>query len=152
MTGPPRRAQPRECHPQIPFRRRCTEYSCSCVRGARWLTRYPLAQSSFPQSRVQIEPFRTRTSLRDLDDHLFRELWAGAVNFIPVRLTCECCDDSGQRRRTYGEENWRSGADRLMEQRLDGINEPTIAAPERDFPWRLGRRPDDRSSPRDLEL
>ena len=119
---------------------------------ARWLTRYPLAQSSFPQGRVQIEPFRTRTSLRDLDDHLIRELCARAGNFIAVRLTYECCDDSGQRLRTYGEENWRSEADRLMEQRPGGINEHPIAEPERNYSSRFWRVPDDHSSPSDLEL
>ena len=90
--------------------------------------------------------------MSDLDDHLVRELWARAGNFIAVRLTYECCDDSGQRLRTYGEENWRSEADRLMEQPPDGINEHPIAEPERNSSWRLGRRPDDRASPSDLEL
>jgi nuclear transport factor 2 (NTF2) superfamily protein len=71
-----------------------------------------------------------------------KELWAFEGNRIAVRFAYECRDDSGNWRRSYGNENWEFAEDGLMRVRVASINDMPIAEVERKFRWPIGRRPD----------
>lgn len=106
--------------------------------GTRWRNR-----AEFLNGREEVEAFLTRKWNRELDYRLIKELWTFAGNRIAVRYGYEYHDDSGQRFRAYGNENWEFAEDGLMQVRHCCINEHPIAAADRKFRWPLGRRPDD---------
>jgi nuclear transport factor 2 (NTF2) superfamily protein len=89
---------------------------------------------------------------KELDYRLIKELWAFTENRIAVRYANEWHDDSGNRFRSYGKENWEFGEDGLMSNRYACINEMPVKESERKFHWPLGRRPDDHPSLSDLGL
>ena len=93
--------------------------------------------------RPAIVEFLTRKWNRELDYRLIKEPWTFAGNRIAVRFAYEWHDDSGQHFRSYGNENWEFDDDGLMRLRIASINDLPIAASERKFHWRPGRRPDD---------
>jgi nuclear transport factor 2 (NTF2) superfamily protein len=105
---------------------------------SRWRNR-----AEFANGREQIVAFLTRKWTRELDYRLIKELWAFRENRIAVRFAYEYHDDSGNWYRAYGNENWEFDEQGLMYGRHASINELPIAATERKFHWRLGRRPDD---------
>jgi uncharacterized protein len=77
-----------------------------------------------------------------LDYRLIKELWAFHENRIAVRFAYECHDDSGQWKRSYGNENWEFSEDGLMARRFASINDLPIKDADRKYFWPLGRRPD----------
>jgi nuclear transport factor 2 (NTF2) superfamily protein len=60
-----------------------------------------------------------------------------------VRFACEFRDDTGNWFRSYGNENWEFDEQGLMILRHASVNDRSISPDERQFHWRLGRRPDD---------
>ena len=62
-----------------------------------------------------------------------------------MRFAYESQDQSGQWRRSYGNENWEFDENGLMRQRHASINDLPILESERLFRWPLGRRPDEAS-------
>lgn len=104
----------------------------------RWRNR-----SEFIQGREAVVAFLQRKGAREHEYRLIRELWAWHHDKLAVRFACEWHDDSGNGFRSYGNENWQSGADGLMVQRFACINDLPIAAADRLFHWPAGRRPDD---------
>jgi nuclear transport factor 2 (NTF2) superfamily protein len=99
-------------------------------------------RAEFLTGRPAIEAFLTRKWARELDYRLIKEVWAHAGNRIAVRFAYEYHDDSGQRFRAYGNENWQFDGDGLMTRRIASINAHPIAEVDRKFRWPLGRRPD----------
>jgi nuclear transport factor 2 (NTF2) superfamily protein len=91
------------------------------LKGSRWLTHW----------------IRVGATARS------KELWAFTGNRIAVRFAYEYHDDSGNRFRAYGNENWEFDPLGLMCARHASINELPIKESERKFHWPLGRRPDD---------
>jgi nuclear transport factor 2 (NTF2) superfamily protein len=114
---------------------------------SRWRNR-----AEFVTGRGEIVAFLKRKWARELDYRLIKELWAFAGNRIAVRFAYEFHDDSGNWFRAYGNENWEFEAGGLMSRRIASINEHPIAEVERNFRWRLGRRPDGHSGLSDLGL
>ena len=104
---------------------------------SRWRNR-----SEFLTGREQIVVFLKRKWAAELEYRLAKELWAFEGNRIAVRFAYECRDDSGNWRRSYGNENWEFAEDGLMRVRLASINDLPIAEAERKFRWPIGRRPD----------
>jgi nuclear transport factor 2 (NTF2) superfamily protein len=104
---------------------------------SRWRNR-----SEFLTGREQIVAFLKRKWAAELEYRLVKELWAFEENRIAVRFAYECRDDSGNWRRSYGNENWEFGEDGLMRLRLASINDLPITEVERKFRWQIGRRPD----------
>ena len=104
---------------------------------SRWRNR-----SEFLTGREQIVAFLKRKWAAELEYRLVKELWAFEENRIAVRFAYECRDDSGNWRRSYGNENWEFGEDGLMRLRLASINDLPITEVERKFHWQIGRRPD----------
>lgn len=104
----------------------------------RWRNR-----SESVQGRDAVVAFLSRKWNRELDYRLIKELWAWHNDRLAVRFAYEWHDDSGNWFRSYGNENWRFGADGLMIERFACINDLPIAVRERRFHWPLGRRPDD---------
>ena len=104
---------------------------------SRWRNR-----SEFLSGREQIVAFLKRKWAAELEYRLVKELWAFEGNRIAVRFAYECRDDSGNWRRSYGNENWEFAEDGLMRVRLASINDLPIAEVERKFRWPMGRRPD----------
>jgi nuclear transport factor 2 (NTF2) superfamily protein len=117
------------------------------TEDCRWRNR-----AEFPVGRSQIVEFLTRKWQRELDYRLIKEIWAFEANRIAVRFAYEWHDDSGQRYRSYGNENWDFAADGLMQRRFASINDLPIAESDRKFHWPLGRRPDDHPGLSDLGL
>ena len=117
------------------------------TEDCRWRNR-----AEFPVGRSQIVEFLTRKWQRELDYRLIKEIWAFEANRIAVRFAYEWQDDSGQRYRSYGNENWDFAADGLMQRRFASINDLPIAESDRKFHWPLGRRPDDHPGLSDLGL
>lgn len=62
-----------------------------------------------------------------------------------MRFACEWRDDSGNRFRSYGNENWEFDSNGLMHHRHASINDMPIKESERRFRW-------DFSRPRPLDL
>jgi len=104
----------------------------------RWRNR-----SEEVQGRDAVVAFLSRKWAKELDYRLIKELWAWHEDRLAVRFAYEWHDDSGNVFRSYGNENWRFGADGLMVERFACINDLPIEASERLFHWPLGRRPDD---------
>ena len=103
----------------------------------RWRNR-----SENVQGRDSVVAFLSRKWAKELDYRLIKELWAWHEDRLAVRFAYEWHDDSGNWFRSYGNENWRFGADGLMIERFACINDLPITASERRFHWPLGRRPD----------
>lgn len=95
----------------------------------------------FLNGRSDIVNFLTRKWSRELDYRLIKELWAFRESRIAVRFAYEWHDDSGNRFRSYSNENWIDEHG-LMRRRIASINDLPIAESERKFRWPLGRRPD----------
>lgn len=62
-------------------------------------------------------------------------------NRIAVRFAYEWHDETGDWRRSYGNENWEFASDGLMARRIASINDRAIPESERLFRWPLGSRP-----------
>jgi nuclear transport factor 2 (NTF2) superfamily protein len=109
-------------------------------------------RSEFLRGHAAIEAFLARKWARELEYRLIKELWAQNGDRIAVRFAYEWRDDCGVWFRSYGNENWEFAPDGLMRRRLASINDLPIAAVDRKFHWRLGRRPDDHPGLSDLGL
>ena len=77
-----------------------------------------------------------------MDYRLIKDLWAYQDDRIAVRFAYEWRDESGQWRRSHGNENWAFDANGLMTRRLASINDQLIDAGDRKFHWPAGPRPD----------
>jgi nuclear transport factor 2 (NTF2) superfamily protein len=89
-------------------------YAPDCV----WRNR-----SEFLLGRSAIVQLLTRKWNKELDYRLIKELWAFTGNRIAVRFAYVWRDDSGNRFRTYENENWEFDANGLMQRRLASIND-----------------------------
>jgi len=69
-----------------------------------------------------------------------------------VRFAYEWHDDSSNRFRSYGNENWQFNAHGFMQRRYASINDLPIAESDRLLHWPLGRRPDDHPGLSELGL
>jgi nuclear transport factor 2 (NTF2) superfamily protein len=114
---------------------------------SRWRNR-----AEFANGRPEIVALLTRKWQRELDYRLIKELWAYSENRIAVRFSYECHDDSRNRFRSYGNENWEFDERGLMIRRFACINDLPIREEERLFHWPLGRRPDDHAGLSELGL
>lgn len=117
------------------------------AQETRWRNR-----SEFVQGRDAVVAFLGRKWAKELDYRLIKELWAWHDDRLAVRFAYEWHDDSGNWFRSFGNENWRFGADGLMIERFACINDLPIAASDRQFHWPLGRRPDDHPGLSELGL
>jgi hypothetical protein len=124
-------------------RRVAQAYTIDC----QWRNR-----TEFPRGRDQIIAFLERKWTRELDYRLIKELWAFADNRIAVRFAYEWHDDSGQRYRSHGNENWEFDEHGLMRRRLASINDQPIGAGDRRYRWPAGPRPADHPGLGDLGL
>ena len=109
-------------------------------------------RSEFLNGREEMIEFLTRKWASELEYRLIKELWAFHENRIAVRFAYESQDQTGQWRRSYGNENWEFDETGLMRQRHASINDLPILESERLFRWPLGRRPDDHPGLSDLGL
>ena len=109
-------------------------------------------RAEFIHGREAIEAFLIPKWNRELEYRLIKELWAFRDNRIAVRFAYEWHDDSGNRFRSYGNENWEFDEQGLMRWRIASINDLPIKDGERKYHWPLGRRPDDHPSLSDLGL
>jgi len=100
-------------------------------------------RATFITGRAEIETFLTLKWHHELEYRLVKELWAYMDNRIAVRFAYEYHDDSGNRYRAYGNENWEFNQEGLMQRRIASINEHAIPEKHRQFRWDLGRRPDE---------
>jgi uncharacterized protein len=114
---------------------------------SRWRNR-----SEFINGREEIVAFLTRKWARELGYRLIKELWTFGDSRIAVRFAYESHDTAGQWFRSYGNENWKFGADGLMHRRYASINDLPIDESERLFHWPDGRRPDDHPTLSELGL
>jgi nuclear transport factor 2 (NTF2) superfamily protein len=85
-------------------------------------------RAQFIVGRNAVVAFLTQKWTRELDYRLIKDLWAYHENRIAVRFAYEWHDDSGQRYRSYGNENWEFNASGIMLRRLASINDLPIAA------------------------
>lgn len=104
---------------------------------SRWRNR-----SEFVTGRDQIIEFLTKKWGNEHEYRLIKGLWAYDGNRIAVRFCYESHDSEGQRKRSYGNENWEFNSSGLMTHRHASINDVLIDDEERLFHWPLGRRPD----------
>ena len=109
-------------------------------------------RGEFLAGREAIVAFLTRKWAKELDYRLIKEVWAYEGHRIAVRFAYEWRDDSGNRFRSYGNENWEFDEAGLMARRIASINDRPIAESERKFHWPRGRRPDDHPSLSDLDF
>ncbi|MGE0862919.1 MAG: DUF1348 family protein [Vicinamibacterales bacterium] len=109
-------------------------------------------RAEFLAGRPAIVAFLRRKWARELDYRLVKELWAFGADRIAVRFAYEWRDDSGNRFRSYGNENWEFDAAGLMRRRLASINDLPIREAERLFRWPAGPRPEGHPSLTDLGL
>jgi uncharacterized protein len=109
-------------------------------------------RSEFVNGRQEIIAFLRRKWTKELDYRLIKELWAFEGNRIAVRFAYEWHDDSGNRVRSYGNENWEFDENGLMRLRFASINDLPIKETERKYHWAPGRRPDDHPGLSDLGL
>jgi nuclear transport factor 2 (NTF2) superfamily protein len=109
-------------------------------------------RAEFLTGREQIIRFLSRKWNHELDYRLVKELWAHTDNRIAVRFAYEWHDDSGQWRRSYGNENWAFDQNGLMTHRHASINDLPLQESERLLRWPLGRRPDDHPGLSELGL
>jgi hypothetical protein len=99
-------------------------------------------RSEFVYGRVEIIRFLQRKWAKELDYRLIKEMWAFHEERIAVRFAYEWHDDSGNRFRSYGNENWEFEKNGLMRRRIASINDLPIQEGERKYHWPLGPRPD----------
>lgn len=105
-------------------------------------------RGEFVNGRGAIRAFLRRKWDRELDYRLVKELWAYEDRRIAVRFQYEWRDDSGQWRRSYGNELWEFDDAGLMRRREASINDVSIAESERLFRWPTpGPRPMDGPAP-----
>ena len=109
-------------------------------------------RSTFLTGRPAIIAFLHRKWEAELEYRLIKELWAFEGNRIAVRFAYESQDESGQWRRSYGNENWEFDAQGLMRWRIASINDISIDAKQRLFKWPLGPRPLDHKGLSELGL
>ena len=109
-------------------------------------------RSEFPVGRDQVKQILVRKWSQELEYRLIKELWAFADNRIAVRFAYECRDDSGNWKRSYGNENWEFNDHGFMMRRYASINDLPIKESDRKFFWPLGRRPDEHPSLSGLNL
>lgn len=83
--------------------------------------------------REKIIEFLTRKWERELNYKLKKELWCFDNNRIAVTFKYEWHDDSGQWRRSYGNELWEFAPDGLMQMRIASINDKPITPEEREL-------------------
>ncbi len=114
---------------------------------SRWRNR-----SEFLTGRDEIIAFLTRKWRHEIEYRLIKEIWAFHENRIAVRFAYESHDQSGQWRRSYGNENWEFDEDGLMKRRHASINDLAINESERLFQWPLGARPSDHPGLSELGL
>lgn len=98
-------------------------------------------RSTFIFGRPAVIAFLRHKWDTELEYRLIKELWAFDGNRIAVRFAYESHDESGQWRRSYGNENWEFDAQGLMRLRIASINDLAIDAKQRLFRWPLGPRP-----------
>jgi uncharacterized protein len=114
---------------------------------------YGRNRSEFICGRAEIVAFLKRKWTKELDYCQIKELWAFAESRIAVRFAYERRDDSGNRFRSYGNENWEFSENGLMHRRLASINDLPIKQAERKFHWdRSGPRPANHAGLSDLDL
>lgn len=92
-------------------------------------------RSEFFTGRAAIIEFLTRKWNKELDYKLKKELWAFTDNRIAVRFEYEWHDDSGQRYRSHGNENWEFTPEGLMAKRYASINDQPITEADRKLRW-----------------
>jgi nuclear transport factor 2 (NTF2) superfamily protein len=109
-------------------------------------------RAEFVHNREEAKAFLTRKWAKELDYRLIKELWAFTDNRIAVRYAYEWHDDSGNRFRSYGNENWEFDEQGLMSNRYACINDLPIKESERKYHGPLGRRPDDHPGLSELGL
>ncbi|ACB97371.1 DUF1348 family protein [Beijerinckia indica] len=109
-------------------------------------------RTEFFSGREAIIAFLQRKWTQELDYRLIKELWIYTEHRLAVRFAYEWRDMTGQWFRSYGNENWDFDEAGLMRRRFASINDLPIAASERKFDWRLGRRPDEHPGLSDLGL
>jgi nuclear transport factor 2 (NTF2) superfamily protein len=118
------------------------------TEDSRWRNR-----AEFFQGRAEIVAFLRRKWARELEYRLIKELWAFHGNHIAVRFQYEFHDDSGNRFRAHGNEQWEFDDAGLMRRREASINDLPIAAAARRFLWQpLGPRPTDHPGLSELGL
>ena len=106
----------------------------------------------FPVGREEVRLFLRRKWSQELDYRLIKELWAFEGNRIAFRFAYECRDDSGNWKRSYGNQNWEFDNKGYMMRRFASINDLPILESDRKFNWELGRRPDNHPGLSDLNL
>ena len=109
-------------------------------------------RNEFLTGRADIQAFLTKKWQQEREYRLIKELWTYAGNRIAVRFAYEWHDGAGQWFRSYGNENWKFGADGLMARRYASINDLAIRDTDRKFHWPQGRRPDDHPDLSELGL
>ena len=112
--------------------------SLACTLDSRWRHR-----TQSPAGRAQILQFLKQKWSTQRDYRLIKELWTCAENRIAVRFACEFHDGAGHWFRSVGDENWAFDAQGLMTLRYASADDQPITPGQRQFHWRLGRRPDD---------
>lgn len=89
-------------------------------------------RDEFLEGRDAIRAFLERKWARELDYHLYKELWAYTANRISVRFEYESHDPTGQWWRSHGNEYWEfDETSGLMRRRDASINDYRITADER---------------------
>lgn len=106
----------------------------------------------FPKGREEIIRLLTRKWVREQEFRIIKELWAHENNRIAVRFVYEWHDYVDNWFRSYGNENWESDANGLVQKRFASINDMPIEESERKFHWLPGRRPDDYPGLSELDL
>ncbi len=109
-------------------------------------------RAEFLSGREEIVQFLKRKWIKEIEYRLIKELWAFDNARIAVRFAYEWHDDSGNRFRSYGNENWEFSENGLMHRRIASINDHEIKASDRKYHWPLGRRPDDHPGLSELGL
>jgi uncharacterized protein len=104
--------------------------SLACTGDTHWRNR-----AEFVNGRAKAVDFLRRKWSRKLDYRLKQELWAFGGNRIAVRFEYEYHDDSDQRYRAYGNENWEFDDLGCMKFRYASINDQPIKESERRFHW-----------------
>ncbi len=100
-------------------------------------------RDQFITGRAEIVEFLTEKWRQERDYRLIKELFAFHENRIAVRYAYESRTESGEWRRSYGNENWVFDEQGLMICRYASINDLPIREEDRLFHWPLGRRPND---------
>ena len=109
-------------------------------------------RAEFLNGRAEVLAFLKRKWAAELDYRLIKELWGLDGNRIAVRFAHESHNDSGQRYRSSGNENWEFDGAGLSRIRHASINDLRIKEQDRLFHWPLGRRPDDHPGLTELGL